>query len=148
MNTADLVDRERPHAIAVSSHDVFKTVLDAEHIPTAQRTADRGRTDHAVNARRRPAPDEYAKSALRLGRTHGTLSRRVLGFVNRTPVLRHAGAASGHGASDEHYSAAHGTHDDYIGRLHGSNSTTSDQRRGAGSGAGVALSRSPVSARA
>src|SRR5574340_875189 len=66
VNAADGLDRQGPDLARIALHDPFETVPDADHVAAAENAADRGGADHAVDARRRCAPDNnrYDRSLL------------------------------------------------------------------------------------
>ena len=57
-----LLDRESAHLTGAPSHRPFESVEDADDVATPEDTADRDRTNDAVDPRSRPAPDQDSNS--------------------------------------------------------------------------------------
>ena len=58
MNAADLIDFQRDDVFDVSLHDPLEPVADPDHLDVLDAATDRCRADHAVDSRRRAAPDQ------------------------------------------------------------------------------------------
>ena len=57
VNATYLFDRKRLDLAQAAFHEPLESVKDADHVATAEDTSDRDRTDHAVDAGSRSAPD-------------------------------------------------------------------------------------------
>ena len=76
VNPADHVDRERHDVLDVASHQSRKAVADADDIHAFERGTDGRRTDHTVDAGRRPTGHENSELIVLFHVTGDVMRRR------------------------------------------------------------------------